>query len=103
MQVLRGGDAVMAMVYSSRAVPLAKSGEFDFTWNQAIRDVGNWAVLKGSPNTQNGIKFLDFFVQNAKEHLVFSEKLSFDSNNREASALVAPEERRYRPSWPENW
>ncbi len=56
MQILRGGDAVMTMLYSSRAVPLAKSGEFDFTWNQAIRDVGNWAVLKGGPNTQNGVQ-----------------------------------------------
>jgi mannopine transport system substrate-binding protein len=103
MQIMRGGDAVMTMVYSSRAVPLAKSGEFDFTWNQAIRDVGNWAVLKGSPNTQNGVRFLDFFVQNAKEHLGFSEKVSFDSNNREAPNLVAAEERRYRASWPDNW
>jgi mannopine transport system substrate-binding protein len=103
MQIMRGGDAVMTMVYSSRAVPLAKSGEFDFTWNQAIRDVGNWAVLKGGPNTQNGVRFLDFFVQNAQEHLAFSEKVSFDSNNREAPALVPESERRYRPSWPENW
>ncbi|MDQ8728494.1 extracellular solute-binding protein [Bradyrhizobium sp. LHD-71] len=103
MQIMRGGDAVMTMVYSSRAVPLAKSSEFDFTWNQAIRDVGNWAVLKGGPNTQNGVKFLDFFVQNAKEHVAFSEKVSFDSNNREASDLVPVEERRYRPSWPDNW
>jgi len=103
MQIMRGGDAVMTMSYSSRAVPLAKSGEFDFTWNQAIRDVGNWAVLKGGPNTQNALKFLDFFVQNPKEHVAFSEKVSFDSNNREAPSLVPEAERRFRPSWPENW
>jgi spermidine/putrescine-binding protein len=103
MQVLRGGDAVLSMVYSSRAVPLAKSGEFDFTWNQAIRDVGNWAVLKGSPNAANAIAFLEFFVQNPPEHVTFSEKVSFDSNNRGASALVPEAERRFRPSTPENW
>ena len=85
MQIMRGGDAVMTMVYSSRAVPLAKSGEFDFTWNQAIRDVGNWAVLKGGPNTQNGVRFLDFFVQNAQEHLAFSEKVSFDFEQSRSS------------------
>jgi spermidine/putrescine-binding protein len=103
MQILRGGDAVMTMLYSSRSVPLAKSGEFDFTWNQAIRDVGNWAVLKGGPNTQNAMRFLDFFVQNPQEHLAFSGKVSFDSNNRETPNLVPQEERRYRASWPENW
>lgn len=103
MQIMRGGDAVMTMAYSSRAVPLAKSGEFDFTWNGAIRDVGNWAVLKGGPNTQNALRFLDFFVQDAKEHVAFSEKVSFDSNNREAPNLVPEAERRFRPSWPENW
>ncbi|KAA2212965.1 extracellular solute-binding protein [Teichococcus oryzae] len=103
MQIMRGGDAVMTMAYSSRAVPLAKSGEFDFTWNGAIRDVGNWAVLKGGPNTQNALRFLDFFVQDAKEHVAFSEKVSFDSNNREAPSLVPEAERRFRPSWPENW
>ena len=58
MQILRGGDAVMSMLYSSRAVPLAKSGEFDFTWNGAIRDTGNWAVLKGGPNTESALRFL---------------------------------------------
>lgn len=103
MQVLRGGDAVMSMLYSSRAVPLAKSGEFDFTWNGAIRDTGNWAVLKGSPNTKNAMTFLDFFVQNPQAHLPFSAAVSFDSNNKEAASLVAPEERRYRPSYPDNY
>jgi len=103
MQILRGGDAVMSVLYSSRAVPLAKSGEFDFTWAGAIRDVGNWAVLKGGPNTANAMRFLEFFVQNPREHLPFSEKVSFDSNNRETAALVPEAERRYRASWPENW
>lgn len=58
MQIMRGGDAVMTMAYSSRSVPLAKSGDFDFTWNGAIRDVGNWAVLKNGPNTKNAMAFL---------------------------------------------
>jgi mannopine transport system substrate-binding protein len=103
MQILRGGDAVMSMLYSSRAVPLAKSGEFDFTWNGAIRDTGNWAVLKGSPNMQNGLKFLDFFVQDPAEHLPFSGEVSFDSNNKEAAAQVPEAERRFRPSYPANY
>lgn len=103
MQILRGGDAVASVVYSSRAVPLAKSGDFDFTWNQAIRDVGNWAVLKNSPNAANAIAFLEFFVQAPEEHKVFGEKVSFDSNNRNVAPLVAPEERRFRSSTPENW
>ena len=103
MQILRGGDAVMSMLYSSRAVPLAKSGEFDFTWNGAIRDTGNWAVLKGGPNTANAIKFLDFFVQDPSEHLPFSNEVSFDSNNKEAAAKVPAEERRFRPSYPDNY
>jgi len=103
MQILRGGDAVMTMLYSSRSVPLTKEGDFDFTWNQAIRDVGNWAVLKGGPNTQNALRFIDFFVQNPQEHLAFSGKVSFDSNNRETANLVPQAERRYRASWPENW
>lgn len=102
-QILRGGDAVISMVYSSRSVPLAKQGDFDFTWNQAIRDVGNWAVLRNSPNQANAMAWMDFFVQNPAEHVVFGGKVSFDSNNNAAAALVAPEERRFRPSWPENW
>ena len=88
MQIMRSGEAVMTMAYSSRSVPLARSGEFDFTWNQAIRDVGNWAILKGGPNTANAVRFLDFFVQNAQEHVEFGAKVSFDSNNRHAAELV---------------
>ncbi len=103
MQILRGGDAVMSMLYSSRAVPLAKSGEFDFTWNGAIRDTGNWAILKGGPNTKNAQRFLDFFVQAPASHLPFSEAVSFDSNNKDAASQVPADQRRYRPSWPENY
>lgn len=103
MQIMRGGDAVATMAYSSRSVPLARTGEFDFTWNQAIRDVGNWAVLKNGPNTANAITFLNFFVTNPQEHVAFSAKVSFDSNNKDAGGLVPAEERRFRPSAPENW
>jgi spermidine/putrescine-binding protein len=103
MQIMRSGEAVMTVAYSSRSVPLARSGEFDFTWNQAIRDVGNWAVLKNGPNTQNALRFIDFFVQNPEEHVEFSAKVSFDSNNRNAASLVPEAERKYRPSDPQNW
>lgn len=103
MQALRGGEAVMAMVYSSRAVPLTKNEGFNFTWNQAVRDVGNWAVLKSGPNTANALAFLNFFVTGPKEHVEFSQKVSFDSNNKDAAGLVAEGERRFRPSWPDNW
>jgi spermidine/putrescine-binding protein len=103
MQVLRGGDAVASMLYSSRAVPLAKSGEYDFTWTDAPRDTGNWSVLKGGPNTANGIKFLDFFVQDPQAHLPFSAAVSYDSNNKEEAGLVPADERRYRGSWPANY
>lgn len=103
MQLMRSGEAVATMAYSSRSVPLAKSGDFDFTWNQAIRDVGNWAVLRNGPNTANAIRFLDFFVQNPEEHVVFGGKVSFDSNNRNTAALVPEAERRFRPSLPDNW
>ncbi len=103
MQIMRGGEAVATLLYSSRAVPLAKTGEFDFTWNQSLRDIGNWSILKGSPNPQNALAFLDFFVQNPEEHLQFSAKLSFDSNNKEAAAMLPESERRYRPSLPANY
>jgi mannopine transport system substrate-binding protein len=103
MQIMRSGEAVITMAYSSRSVPLARTGEFDFTWNQAIRDVGNWAVLKGGPNTANAVRFLDFFVQNAQEHAEFGAKVSFDSNNRHAAELVPEADRRFRSSTPDNW
>ncbi|BBK36918.1 ABC transporter substrate-binding protein [Allostella sp. ATCC 35155] len=103
MQIMRGGDAVMTMSYSSRSVPLARSGDFDFTWNGAIRDVGNWAVLKNGPNTKNAMTFLEFFVKGASEHVPFSAKVNFDSNNREAAGMIPADERKFRPSWPDNW
>jgi spermidine/putrescine-binding protein len=103
MQIMRSGEAVRTVAYSSRSVPLARTGEFDFTWNQAIRDVGNWAILKNGPNTENALRFLDFFVQNPEQHVEFSAKVSFDSNNRNAAALVPEAERKFRPSTPENW
>ena len=102
--ILRGGDAVMSMLYSSRSVALSKGDEpFDFTWNQAIRDVGNWAVLRNGPNGANAQAFLDFFVQGPAEHVEFGRKVAFDSNNAKAGSAVPPAERRFRSSMPENW
>ena len=69
MQILRGGDAVISMLYSSRGVLLAKTGDYDFTWKDAPRDTGNWSVAKGGPNTANGLAFLNFFVSDPQAHL----------------------------------
>jgi len=102
-RLLRDGEAVTGMLPSSRAVLLARTGEFDLSWNRGLRDVVNWAVLKDGPNAASGHRFLDFFVRNPLEHLAFSEAVSLDSNNRESTALVPGAERRYRPSWPGNW
>ena len=103
VQIMRGGDAVMALLLTSRAFLLVKEGNFDFTWKQALRDVGDWAVLKGGPNTANAVRFLDFFVKDAATHAKFGNAVNFDSNNRDAASLVAEGDRRFHPSWPDNW
>jgi len=101
-RIMHDGEAAAAMLPSSRAVPLIRTGAYEIAWNGALRDVRHWAVLKDGPNAANGPRFLDFFVQNPRAHLAFNEAVSLDSNNRESTALVPSAERRYRPSWPGN-
>ena len=103
MQILRGGDAVISMLYSSRGVLLAKTGEYDFTWKDAPRDTGNWSVAKGGPNTANGLAFLDFFVADPQAHLAFGSAVSYDSNNRQVAAMIPEADRRFHASVPANY
>ena len=49
------------------------------------------------------LAFLNFFTTTPAEHVPFSAKVSFDSNNAAAANLIPAEERRFRPSWPDNW
>ncbi len=73
------------------------------TINAATPNPIHASVLKNGPNTKNAMAFLEFFVKGASEHVPFSAKVSFDSNNREAAGMIPADERKYRPSWPENW
>ncbi|MBN9451497.1 MAG: polyamine ABC transporter substrate-binding protein [Bosea sp.] len=102
-QALRKGDVVLAMVVSGRAVGVMKEGHpIDLNWNQSIRDVGLWAVAKGTRHPEAAMKFLDFFLGGAKAHLAFANVVNYDTGNRSSLELVPEAERSRRIAYPEN-
>ena len=103
MQIAQGGEAVMLMAYASRAIMLAKSGGFDFTYSQGLPVVGYWAVLKGGPNTDEAMQFLDFYYGNPKAHAAISQQVNLSSNNKFMIDLVPENEKRLYASDPDNW
>ncbi len=103
-QMIRDGDVVMAMMWSGRALSLKNDGvPLDVEWNQAIKDVAFWGVLKKAKNVNAALAFLNYFMDRPEAHLAFSRKIVYDTANRRALELLPEPERPARATFERNW
>ncbi|BBK42564.1 ABC transporter substrate-binding protein [Allostella vacuolata] len=103
-QILRSGEVAMTMSYSGRALIMSRERpNVQMTFNQGIRDVGIWAVIKGGPNTEGAMTFLDFFMGGPERHVKFADQLNTATANLDALDLLPEAERRRRANHPDNW
>lgn len=103
-QLLRQGQVSMAMIYSTRAVPLRKEpgSTFDFTWNQGIVIPAGWVVPKGNPAGKEAFKFLAF-TQKPETQLEMLRLVGAGPANPATNAIVPPELQRNNPASEENF
>ncbi len=71
-------------------------------WNQGVRDVAYWGMLKDAPHPQAALAFLNFFMSRPEAHVAFSRAVRSDSSNLKALELLSPPERQERATYPEN-
>jgi len=103
-QILRSGEVAMTMSYSGRALIMSRERpNIQMTFNQSIRDVGIWAVIKGGPNTDGAMAFLDFFMGGPERHVKFADQLNTATANLDALDLLPENEKRRRANHPDNW
>lgn len=103
-QLMRDGEVVLSMMWSGRALALKNAGvSIEVDWNQAIKDVALWGVLKDAPHPKAASAFLNFFMDRPEAHLAFSRQIVYDTSNRKALELLPAPERPTRPTFDANW
>lgn len=103
-QILRDREVALAMMWSGRGLSLKASGvPVDVVWNQGMKNLAYWGVLKDAPHPRAARAFLDFFMTRPEAHLAFSRKMFYDTSNRKALALLPEAERASRATLAAHW
>ncbi|HEY0295207.1 MAG TPA: ABC transporter substrate-binding protein [Bordetella sp.] len=103
-QLLRSGEAVMGLIWHTRAVLLRREpgSDIDFTWNQGILIPAGWLVPKNNPA---GRKVFDFIAstQSPESQIELLKLMGNGPANPAASAMVPPELRKDNPTDDDNF
>lgn len=93
-QIMRNKEVVMTMSYSGRALAVVKEGvPSAMSWDQAIRDTGYMALLKGAPDKNAALAYMDFFYASSESHVPFMQEVNYATGSSSAIDLLPPEER----------
>ena len=94
-EIIRSGEVVATMMWSGTAYAAKQAGvPLEWTYNQAIADLGSWAILKGAPHPKAARAFIDFYMSNPENHAAFSREMGYATTNRAGQALLTPNERK---------
>jgi putative spermidine/putrescine transport system substrate-binding protein len=66
LQLVGSGEVAMAVGYIGRTANAAAEGaRYPLLWNTLLYSYDSWTVVKGSPNQEEAMKFLDFITDPA--------------------------------------
>lgn len=103
-QILRDGEVAMAMSYSGRSLSVVKEGvPIAMVWNGALRDTGYLAILKGAPDAEGALKFIDFFYGYAEGHPGFMREVGYATNSTAGLSQLPEEEQKLFATYPANY
>jgi putative spermidine/putrescine transport system substrate-binding protein len=103
-QFIRTGEAVMGMIWHTRAKVLEQesNGRFKFIWNQGILQPGIFVSPRGNPGGELVQKLLASMLANAAPQVELLKFLGNGPTNPNAAALVPEEFKRFNPTDPAN-
>jgi mannopine transport system substrate-binding protein len=94
LQLMRGGESVMSMMYSGPALRGRSQGmPLGMTWNEAVMGSGRWTVLKNAPNPSASREFLNYFLSRPEAHAAFAQEVFYDTANKGAVNFISAERR----------
>jgi putative spermidine/putrescine transport system substrate-binding protein len=94
-QLLASGEVAMAAAYTSRMFAARRDDRRDFrvVWNGSMYAVDHWVVLRGSPNRDNAMRFVQFATRPENQSrfppLAFQGVTNLEAA-RQVDAAVAP-------------
>jgi putative spermidine/putrescine transport system substrate-binding protein len=92
LQIMRGGEADMGIMWSGRAYALKAEGmKMEINWQGGVYEPSYWAVTAGSKNKAAGFKFLEWLAGNVKGQAQWAKDLHYSVPNPKAPATLSPE------------
>ncbi len=102
LQWLVSGDVVMSSAYNGRiGAAQAEGHNFKIVWDNALYDLDNWAIVKGSKHKALAEQFIAFANQ-PENQKVFAENIPYGPTNIHAGKMLAPERLSTLPTAPDN-
>jgi len=88
-QYLAAGDVVMSSAYNGRIANAQKEGKnLKIVWSGGIYDFDSWAIVKGTPNRDEAMKFVSF-ASKPENQKIYSENIAYGPSNNKATAMLA--------------
>ena len=103
-QFLRTGEAVMGMVWHTRATVLERetNGRIKFLWPQGLLQAGIMVIPRGNPGGEGAQRLLASMLHNPEPQVGLLTLLGNGPTNPRAAAMVPQELRHKNPTDPEN-
>lgn len=99
---LSSGDVVMTSAYNGRVDTAQKEGKnFAIVWDGQINSVEFWAIMKGTPNLEQSVEFVEFLMSKEPQ-AAFANVIAYGVSNLKAMEALAPERLAKLPSAPDN-
>lgn len=91
-QLLASGEVVMTSAFNGRldAANKTDNRNFGIVWNQALRNMDSWVILKGSPNVDAAYKLIDF-MGDASRQAALAERIAYGSSNKDTNSKLPAE------------
>ncbi|BEV16695.1 polyamine ABC transporter substrate-binding protein [Herbaspirillum sp. DW155] len=102
LQWLVSGDVVMTSAYNGRVTAAQGEGhKLNIVWTDSLYDMDSWAIVKGSPNKDQSMKFIAF-ASKPESQKAFAETIPYGTTNKRASAMIDPKALQNLPTAPDN-
>lgn len=103
LQLLSSGQVAMTAAYNGRisGINQSEGKHFGFVFPGSVYAIDSWVVLKGSPNTDAAMKFIDF-ASKAENMAKLPQYIAYGLPNIDAGKLVPAEYQPELPTSPDN-
>jgi putative spermidine/putrescine transport system substrate-binding protein len=99
MQVLRDGQAEIAVMWNGRAKSLIDSGTpLELAWDGSLVNPNYMVVIKGGPNPAGAMRYLEWYATHPQAQAGVARELAYGVSHKDTRGLLKAEEAALLPS-----